>query len=99
MALRSVTVLGVKELFLNPFRYGASVPHCFFDFPLMHPLEESQRTFVKSSSDRQFVSMFHTAKEQYVCEASVLDSPKYNNAVVNVVPYTFPSIPIAFCRT
>ena len=66
MALRSVTVLEVKELFLNPFRHRASVPHCFFDFPLMHPLEEPQCTFVKSSSDRQFISMFHTAEEQYV---------------------------------
>jgi hypothetical protein len=62
----------------------------------MHTLEEPQRTFVKSSGDRQFVSMFYTAKEQYVREASVLDSPKYNNAVANVVPYTFPTIAIAF---
>jgi len=40
--------------------------------------------------------MFHTAKEQYVRHAGVLRSPKYNNGVVNVVPYTFPTIAMAF---
>ena len=64
--LCSVTVLKVRELFQNPFRHVASVPHCFFDFPLTHSLEEPQRAFVKSSSDRQLVSMLHTAKEQDV---------------------------------
>jgi hypothetical protein len=52
LALRSVTVLEVNELFQNPFRHVASIPHCFFDFPLMHPLEEPERTFVKGCCDR-----------------------------------------------
>ena len=35
------------EFFQNPFRHAASVPHCFFDFVPMHPLEEFKPTFVK----------------------------------------------------
>ena len=56
--LRSVTVLEVTELFQNPFRDVASVPHCFFDFPLMHPLEEPQPACAKGRGDRHLVSTF-----------------------------------------